>query len=209
MNERPIIMCVHAPRGTVKGVARRRVLCGFLVTLLASAPDLKAEAGPVKILSEVDPTGTEYTYKVTNAYTEPIVYIEFPHFKADMFRTPPGWEQECTYLANVGVKEKPGVCIGRPGQGSMGVLPGHSEAFGLSTTADRPPIGRGTVIVRFADGKEVKVAGVQLPEAPPGGITRHVPLIGVAAIFFGWVLFRTLRGRRKQQQPQAAREGAD
>src|SRR5437868_3393823 len=46
--------------------------------------------------SAYDASGQNYAWIVTNNHTSPIVYVEFPHYHADTFHTPDGWDQKCT-----------------------------------------------------------------------------------------------------------------
>ena len=61
------------------------------------------EGRRVTIVGGADATGHRYTWTVTNEDTSPIVYVEFPHYRANLFFSPHGWStDESTFLVNVG-----------------------------------------------------------------------------------------------------------
>lgn len=153
----------------------------------------------VTIKGGADPTCQNYEWEITNRHDSPIVKVEFPHYRADMFTAPAGWESKCTYLVNVGVPDRPGVCTAWPKPPNPGIPKGSSRRFTMRVCADRPPVGSGTVTVYFADGTEVRVPNVTLPEAPAPE-AKYIPLVGCGLLFGGWVLVRTWRGRRRANQ---------
>jgi len=182
----------YRPRG-VSGLAP-----AWIAVVAASAgstgPVLAVGNDRVTITGGADDTAHNYAWTVTNRHVSPIVQVEFPHYHADTFMVPPGWTQHCTYLVNVGVEDRPGVCTAAAPAGD-GIAQGESAEFGMRICAAGANVGRGDVTVRFADGSEAVVAGVSLPQASPVS-TKYMPLVGLAAIFVLVVVIRERRRRR-------------
>lgn len=189
--------------------ARRACLTLILAVLTSTPQILAATAGDklVTIDGGADQSRHNYEWFVTNHHSSPIVYVEFPHYRADAFTVPPLWKAETTYLVNVGVPDKPGVCIARPEPPNTGISKGGSLRFEMRITAKGAAVGRGRVKIRFADGKETVIEGVILPEPPPSDF-KLLPLVGAALIFGGWVVIRALRDRRRKQQTPERESGA-
>ncbi len=193
----------YAPTGT----APARLCLTVALGMISLAPPIAAGADAlVTITGGADASGHNYTWTVTNHHTSPIVYLEFPHFRADMFHVPAGWAAETTNLVG-GRREpdKPSVCIARAEPPNTGLWHGCSREFGMRVAPAGAPRGPGTVTVRFADGTENKVAGVELPE-PPASSGKYIPLIGAGVIFAGWVIVRTLRGRQPATATPASQD---
>lgn len=172
-----------------------------ILALLLCTPGLVLAKKPlVEITGGADVAGNNYSWEVTNLYSSPIVHIEFPHYAADLFRTPDGWKQETVNLINVGVPDEPGVCTAFVKQPNLGIRQGGRAKFGMRINIRKAMRKNGTVTVRFADGTETLVEGVELPNQ--GQVqNKHMALIGTAVIFGGWVAFRTLRQRGKAKKP--------
>lgn len=181
----------HASRGCGRIAA---VLMVFACILPAAAA--RAEDKLVEISGGADETRHNYEWLVVNHHTAPITYIEFPHYRADLFAVPPNWTKETTYLVNVGVPDRPGVCIARPEPPNPGIVRGGAQRFGMRISAQGAAVSTGQVKVKFSDGKETIVTGVALPE-PPLNRSRLLPLLGAALIFGLWVVIRTIRDRRR------------
>lgn len=169
---------------------------------------------PVTITGGADPAGYIYTWTVTSKRTSPIVHVEFPHYHGTLFFAPEDWFVECTFLVNVGVEDRPGVCTARnklfaeaPARPARNdVAPRSRPVSGKGNLDFRMQVvlkgtrrGQGKVLVRFADGSEVYVAGVELPQRETAG-DKYVPLIGLGLIFVVWVIARSW-GRAKRQTP--------
>ncbi len=169
---------------------------------------------PVTITGGADPTGYTYTWTVINKHTSPIVHVEFPHYHGAMFFAPEGWSVECTFLVNAGVEDRPGVCTARdvlfaeaPAglarnnaalRNRLGSAKGSFD-FRMQVVLTGTRRGQGKVLIGFADGSEVHVAGVELPQREYVG-DKYVPLIGLGLIFVVWVIARSW-GRAKRQTP--------
>lgn len=187
-------------------LVRRSCMVLMMIVLSPRLPAATADDKLASIDGEVDPTRQNYEWFVTNHHTAPIVYIEFPHYRADVFNVPPRWKAETTFLVNVGVPDKPGVCIARPEPPNPGILRGGSQPFSMRITAKGAAVGRGEVKIRFADGKETVIRDVVLPEPPPTDF-KLLPLVGAAIIFGSWVLIRAIRDRRRKNQPPGTESG--
>ena len=175
---------------------RQWCLAGMVGLLTSAVAMGQATDALVTITGGADQTAHNYSWTVRNHDTSPIVYLEFPHYRADLFTTPAGWEQKgTTYLVNIGVADKPGVCIARPVPPHPGIVRGASASFGMRVAQRRGLLGKNTVTVRFADGKEVRVKDVELP-VPPEETSKYVPLIGMGVLFVVFVAYRTIRNRR-------------
>lgn len=195
--------------GTVSAVACGLSGCDGRTGRGGSAAPATAPAGDRLVEIDgglADDTRQNYQWTVTNRHTSPIVCVEFPHYHADMFIVPEGWSTRgTTYLVNVGVPDKPGVCVARPEASHSGIPPGGARRFGMRIAASGALVGEGNVTVRFADGSATVVSGVVLPVPPPYNF-KFLPLVGAAIIFVAWVMIRTIRDRRRASvvHPNAA-----
>ncbi|MGB2985820.1 MAG: hypothetical protein WBE26_08045 [Phycisphaerae bacterium] len=153
----------------------------------------------VTITGGADASGQNYTWTVTNKHTSPIVYVEFPHYHAGLFFAPKGWSTESTALVRVGYKDEPGVCIAKSDSPTAGISAGQSVTFRMGIAPLPTRRGKGTVRVRFADGTEAGVTGVELPQPEVIG-DKYAPLIGLGAIFLVWMVVRTVRGAKTRRR---------
>lgn len=183
---------VSAPRP-----ARRAPHAVALLSAALVVGGARGQAPLVEISGGADESRQNYQWKVTNRHGSPIVFIQFPHFHADTFSVPNRWKQECTNLIGAG---KPthlsGVCTAKVVSPADGIAPGRAAEFGMRLAllgGDRPSPGR--VTVRFADGTETIVEGVELPMAT-SILEKMVAPIGLALIFGIIVLFEVRRRRR-------------
>jgi len=157
----------------------------------AKTPAVTIEGGP-------DDSGDNYSWTITHAHTSPIVYVEFPHYHATLFFAPDGWSTESTSLVNVHVKDIPGVCTARVKDGCTGILQGRSGTFRMRIHQAGTRQGVEKVLIRFADGSEIHVPGVQL--AVPEAISdRFGPLIGLGAIFLLLLVIHAWRRARARR----------
>lgn len=170
------------------------------VALVAMAALAQDDTKPrVRITGGVDDTLQNYEWTVFNEYDSPIVWIQFPHERADLFRTPEGWDQKTTHLVNVGVPDVPGTCTALVESPSDGIAPNRSAQFGMriATLGARPEPG--VVRVRFADGEEISVGGVEVPTKPEEVNSAYYTL-GFAVIFVivvGVGIYRQQRRRKR------------
>ncbi len=169
------------------------------LTLWQAAADAENR---VTIVGGAEPGGHRYNWTVTNNHSSPIVLAEFPHYHATLFFVPQGWKSEATYMVNVGVEDRPGVCTARAPSAAGGIAPRDSAAFSMQVATKGTMRGRGNVRVRFADDTEAVVANVEIPVPERAG-DKYLPLIGLGAIAGIFLLVRWLRGRREPTTTEA------
>ncbi len=172
------------------------LIVGGVATSHADEPIVTIEGG----MQDTD----DYSWEITNHGDKPIVYVEFPHFHADLFTPPRGWEIECTFLVNVGVPEKPGICTATATDPADGIQPGRTARFDMRIAKLETYRGEGEAKLRFSDGTETIVGGVELPR----GLTlaeRSGPALGFAVV----VLIMILVGTRARKKRAAADEPGD
>ncbi|MCH8991974.1 MAG: hypothetical protein IIA44_09540 [Acidobacteria bacterium] len=133
----------------------------------------------------------------------PIVFVEFPHYHGSLFFAPEGWNTECTFLVNVGVRDSPGVCTAFVDSAAVGIAPGRSARFNMRIDAAGAIRAGGEVFIRFADGTEAVVAGVELPQAETTG-EKYVPLIGLGVMLLVVVIVQKRRTRSRAVKPRPA-----
>ncbi|GMU82532.1 MAG: hypothetical protein AMXMBFR47_24030 [Planctomycetota bacterium] len=168
-----------------------------LALLAAVSVAAAAEEPRVEITGGVDPSGQNYSWTVTNRSDTPIVSVTFPHYNADLFSPPAGWQREETHLRHVGSKPAPGICRGFvDGVEKSGILPSGSAGFSIRLNADGASKGRGVVQVRFKDGRTVSVRNVELPVAPTF-FGQYGMMIALAAAFAIFVLVQVRRKKNR------------
>jgi hypothetical protein len=173
-----------------------RVSASIAVALLPTASAWGQPPPGVTITGGSDESGQKYVWVVTNEHDSPIEHVEFPHYLADLFTTPPGWSAELTNP--LGKAGKGGLLIADAADQAAAILPGGSAEFGLRIGPAGTPRGDGEVLIRFADGLEVRVPA-EVPVQERLG-NRNISLIGLAIIFGCFLLIRAWRGRRKRSR---------
>lgn len=188
---------------------RRRLgltLCAGL--LLTSAPAPAQNAAPVTITGGRDANGQNYAWTVTNHGETAIVGIEFPHYRADMFSAPPGWQVDATNLQNVGVSQTRGVCKASTDDPRLSIQRNRSAEFTMRIARGGPHPGAGVVTVELADGKRLQIAGVDLPTAPASTEKWLMP-VGIGVLLALLIAWQQLRRKAPAQPadspPDAAR----
>jgi cbb3-type cytochrome oxidase subunit 3 len=164
-----------------------------------TASTARAEGSRVVITGGADETEHNYTWNVTNRSTSRIVRIELPHFAASLFSAPDNWKQGTPAemnLVRLGWNSNPGLCWTEPTAGNPGVGPGMTAVFSMQIAAVGALRAPGTVTVKFADGTQVQVAGVQLPTQPVK-TSPWTALFGMGLIFVLFIVYRE-RSKRKQ-----------
>jgi len=172
-----------------------RIASPLLLSVALVAPHTAAQQPKVTITGGADASGQNYRWTVTNHHGSPVIYIQFPHYHADTFFTPDGWEKECINLIRVGARNEPGTCTASVDSPEKGIAPGRSAEFGMRLArvgAHRRP---GNVTVRFADGTQTITAGVELPTVSTTSEQLYA-LIGFALVF-AIVVYVQVRRRRK------------
>lgn len=176
-------------------IPRRFKLC-FLVTLLMVYPRFSYGQTAV-ITGGADVSGHNYSWQVRNSGAQPIVEIRFPHFRTGLFFPPSGWSSDCTSPMQVGATGEPGVCTTRATASGDAISPGRSLAFSMRITSGGVKRGPGEVTVRFADGSETRVAGVELPQPEAAG-DKNLPLLGLGGVFAILLIVQAVRNRRRR-----------
>lgn len=168
----------------------------MLLPLLVVAPTNLMGSPNVTISGGADESGYKYTWTVTNGHDSPIIFVEFPQYKASVGSPPDGWEGELTNERGVGGRT--GFFRSHVDTAVDGIAPGGSAVFRLALTTRGTPRGRGDVLIRFADETETRVrAVVPIKEAP---VDRNVSLIGLSLIFAVFLIVRAAK-RRKSVPP--------
>ena len=176
--------------------AHRNFATVFLVMLVTAHP-LISEGQTVVITGGADASGHTYTWQVRNGGASPIVEVRFPHYRAGLFFPPPGWSSDCTALVHVGAKDEPGVCTARAAAPADGIAPEQFAPFSMQIAPAGAKRGPGEVTVRFADGSEARVAGVELPRQEGLG-DKYVSLIALGGVFTIFVMAQAVRKRRRR-----------
>lgn len=167
--------------------------------MLCSFAGAANAAEKVVIVGGRDGSGQNFSWTVRNQASSPIVWIEFPHYHADLFTPPAGWKQECTNLNVIGSDDKPGVCRGISESASEGIPPGSSAQFSMRLSRSSANKGSGTVQVKFADGTTASVSGVAVPIAP--SVWDHLlPPLAMGAIFVAAIVIH----RKSRKSPGSA-----
>ena len=179
-------------------VSARWIAACYYFALIGSVSVLADPIAP--ITGGADASGHTYTWQVQNGGASPIVEVRIPHYRAGLFFPPPGWSNDCTALVHVGAKDEPGVCTARATAPADGIAPGRSAVFSMQIASAGAKRGPGEVTVRFADGSEIRVAGVELPQQEGLG-DKYVSLIALGGVFAIFVIAQSIRSRR----PRASR----
>ena len=172
------------------------IVSAFLVCTSVVAPAARAEEPKVIITGGADETQHEYTWRVANRSSARMVRIEFPHYAADLFIPPDGWRQGSRQemnLVRVGWDFRPGLCWAEAEPGFEGLGPGLAAVFQMRVGGALRSAG--TVTVKFDDGTQVQVAGVELPTQPPQ-TSPWVALVGIGLIFALFIVYHERRRRK-------------
>ena len=190
---------VHLP---LKSAVTTRIAsqsCRILLSAACLGGPAAAFAGPdlpkVTISGGASDVDHSYTWTISHEHTSPIIYVEFPHYRASLFFAPEGWTTESTFLVNVGVKDKPGVCRAWAALPTSGITAGGAASFKMQVSRKGTVPRTGTVLVRFADGTEVNVPGVELPFRESFS-DKYMSLYGLGVVFLLWVVIRAMRTRK-------------
>ena len=156
-------------------------------------------ASPASIEAGPDALGNAYQWTITNGHVSPIVRVEIPHYRANLFFAPKGWTFTCTNLVGIGAADEPGLCVATAGAASDGIAPGRSAVFGLQLASGSVKRGFGEAVVGFADSSTHKISGVLVP-VPETLRDRYIPLIGLGTILAVFVIYQVARGRKPGTQ---------
>ena len=183
------------------------------VLLCALATSAGLAAGPPKatMIGGADASGRNYSWTVTNEHSSPIVYVEFPFDKVLLFLAPQGWETDCDRHTGTAFEHGAETCAARTPSPASGIAHGATEEFEMRLYRSGARRGPGTVLIRFADGSEVRVGGVELPRRKGLG-DRYVALFALGAAFAVWGVVRAVRRLRTSATPTdepTTRHGSD
>ncbi|MBW7906196.1 MAG: hypothetical protein LC135_16475 [Phycisphaerae bacterium] len=167
----------------------------LLAALLAAAGAF-AQGSRVEITGGRDASGQNYRWKVTNRSGARITRVEFPHFKADMWTVPPGWQQHATNLhGHTGTTGTSGICTAFTDDSLVQLRDGDSAEFAMRVGRGLSNVGVGAVTVHFSDGSRVVVQGVELPSAP-SLFERYLWVIGFGIILLAFIWMGARQRRR-------------
>ncbi len=179
------------------GVPARVVwLCA--VALAPVSPVLGDGMPKVTIKGGSDISAHNYSWTITHDHDAPLVYVEIPHFRVDLFNAPQGWTAEIINQNSLDLK--PGKCIAEVTDPSRGLKRGESAKFGVRVNPAEAPRGEDTILLRFADGVEVRVTAV-VP-VKPSSFEQWAPPAVLAVMFGAYVLIQAVRKRRGKPSPR-------
>ena len=172
----------------------------FVTIGLLSAATVRADDPRVTIAGGIEPDNPQfYSWDVSNHHDQPIVSIQFDHYRADTLECPGDWSQEWKNRAMVGGgKDAPGWVRASVANPVMGIPAGRAARFRMRISRGDVLARPGKAVVRFADGTEVVVTGVEVPSAQTT-IERNAMVIGMALIFAAALLLHA----RSRKGPQA------
>ncbi len=155
----------------------------------------------VTITGGVDAVNSQnYAWKVTNNHDQPIVSIQFDHYRADTLVCPDGWSQDWKNRSMVGGKNAPGFVRAYVEKPADGIPANRSESFQMRISLSSNVMARpGKAIVKFADGTEVTVDNVEVPSAQ-SLLERNAMVIGMAVLFVVALTWHASRRKRLQAE---------
>lgn len=176
------------------------VVSATLATLCsAAARPAAAQARRVEITGGRDASGQNYMWTVKNLGDSRIVRVEFPHFKADMWSVPEGWQQEATNLhGHPGTTGTSGLCAAWTDESFKQLRRDESAQFSMRIGRGLAQAGSGTATVKFLDGGVVHVM-VEVP-SPPTLLERYLWVLGFGLILVAFIII----GVRQQRRARAA-----
>jgi len=175
---------------------RLAILSASALWLLAGA-EYAAHAGDARleITGGRDSTGQWYNWTVHNLSDSPITYVEFPHYHADTWTVPENWQTDTVNLQGLGVRKESGLLKAWTDDPRLSISPGESAKFTARINRRGALRGTGAAVVRFADGTEVRVGGVDVPCSP--SILERVGMpFGLGALLLLYLAFRFAKRRR-------------
>ncbi len=163
----------------------------MLLVLIASTA---ARQGPkATITGGADDSRYNYSWVVKNNHNSPIVYVRFPPYRRGLFSGPQGW-------SNVDTAGAPGGWAPDGEASAGGIAPGASASFTMRVDALKAKRKESSVLIRFADGTETTVTGVETPHRP-ASLERYSMPIGLAGLGVIWLIVRIVRKKRSPQGP--------
>lgn len=166
-----------------------------LLCMLATSSAMGVDSPKATMIGGADASGRNYSWTVTNDHSSPIVFVEFPFDKVLLFLAPQGWQTDCGRQTGAAFEHSAKTCAARTPSPASGIARGTTEDFEMRLFRSGARRGPGTVLVRFADGSEVRVGGVELPQRKGLG-DRYVALFALGAAFAVWGVVRAVRRPR-------------
>jgi hypothetical protein len=142
--------------------------------------------------------GNTYHWTVTNNQSSPIVRVEIPHYRGNLFFAPKGWTTSCTNLVAVGAPDAPGVCTATAAATGDGIAPGRSATFSMQIATGAVKRGTGDVIIGYADASTQNISGVMVP-VPETLSDKYISLIGLGIFLVVFVVAQSVRSRKKRR----------
>jgi len=180
-----------------------RTLCLLVLIWSGAAAAIGQQTSSgIVITGGPDGSGQNYEWTVTNNGSQTITELLFPHYFADTFIIPSGWEQDCTNLQRLGATKFEGTCRAFVKDPDRGILPGRNAKFGmrLARGGDAAVKAPGGVAITLADGSKLTIADVTLPTAP-STVQKYAMTGGMAAVL---IIFIAMQARRRRRQASEA-----
>jgi len=182
--------------------AKRRAAFFGAALCFCACPTYSVEAQGVcvEITGGRDVTGQWYNWVVHNHCDSAITYVEFPHYRVDVWLAPEDWQiKVVTHGDARRSKERPALKAWTDDP-ALSIQPGDSAKFTARIRRGGAYAGTGTVTIRFADGSELRVDDVDVPCLPP--LFERVGMPLALALLLGLFLVyrraKRARGATKQ-----------
>ncbi len=156
----------------------------------------------VSIQGEVDTSGHLYEWRIWHDHSAPLVYVEIPHFRVDMFTAPDGWSAEIENQNSPDLK--PGRCLATATDPSRGIRKGDQGTFTARVNPTSAPVGVGVIKCRFADGVEA-TAQARVP-VKSSSLEQWAPAGLLGGFFLAYVAYAS---RKRKRQVRTAESGDD
>jgi hypothetical protein len=162
--------------------------------------------GSVEITGGYDGVERAYKYQIKNRGQSPVVYVEIPHYRADSFEAPQNWTEKSTNLVVIYPPADPGVCTATARSPEDGIAPGRSANFRMHQSLAEAVNGKRDVKVRFADGREEIVSGVEVSVPVQSRTMALYPAIVLGLVLLAFAVWRARRPQRAGRTAAPPRE---
>lgn len=164
--------------------------------MLAMVAARAMAAGPsAAVTGGCDPSGHNYEWTIVHDHESPLVYVEIPHFRADMFSAPDGWTTEIINQNSPDLQ--PGKCIAQVTALSTGLRRGEKGEFTMRINAASAQKGRRAMRLRFADRAEIDVMATIPIEY--SSLERYLVPLVLGGSFGLYLLVITIRSNRRRR----------
>lgn len=135
-----------------------------------------------------------YNYVVTNHASSPVVAVDLPHFRGDVFRVPEDWTFEATERFT-SLNTGPGRFLAKVSNDRAAIAKRGQATFSVRISHLGAAQGRGEAVVLLKDGRRLTIpVECAVQESLIG---RYRSLVGMGTAFVLFVLFGLWRSRRK------------